>query len=80
VAGSEESEIAAQLFEHRYTYNRALSLWGVAEEESAGYPLTMVSTPSVEVRDEPYGGEPFTAQPRWFNEFLEHVVRFRRRF
>jgi len=79
-AGSEEAEIAANLFGHRYTYNRALSLWGVAETEAAGYPVALSYDLSEKVRDEPYGGAPFLAKPLWFNEFFEHGVRFRRRF
>lgn len=80
IAGSQEAGTAADLFEHRYTYNRALSLWGVAEAEAAGQPVALSYDLSEKVRDEPYGGAPFLAKPLWFNEFFEHGVRFRRRF
>lgn len=80
IAGTREAEIAADLFGHRYTYNRALSLWGVAEAEAAGYPVALSYNLSGKVRDESYGGAPFLASPLWFNEFFEHGTRFGRRF
>lgn len=80
VAGSREAEVAADLFEHRYTYNRALSLWGVAEAEAAGYPVALSYDLSEKIQEEPYGGVPFLPRPLWFNEFFEHGARFRRRF
>ena len=79
-AGTPDSGVAADLYGHRHTYNRALSLWGVAEAEAAGYPVALSYDLSETVRDEPYGGAAFLAQALWFNELFEHGVRFRRRF
>ena len=79
-AGTLESGLAADLYGHRHTYNRALSLWGVAESEAAGFPVALSYDLHKLVRKEPYGGAPFLAKALWFNEFFEHGVRFGRRF
>ena len=79
-AGTSESGLAADLYGHRHTYNRALSLWGVAESEAAGHPVALSYDLHKLVRKEPYGGAPFLARALWFNEFFEHGVRFGRRF